>query len=142
MSDNDGVSDMLRRYAGLLGASGVAAGAFGAHALKDFLSKKPGALDNWKTAVTYQLLHATALLGVSALASNQGRLLGEEKDKPIKTGPNYSTGGNLMAIGTLMFSGSIYGLCLGVGPKKLLGPTTPIGGLLMIAGWVVIGMGS
>jgi uncharacterized membrane protein YgdD (TMEM256/DUF423 family) len=41
-----------------------------------------------------------------------------------------------------MFSGSIYFLCLDVGPKKVLGPITPIGGLLLISGWVMVGMGS
>ena len=46
-----------------------------------------------------------------------------------------------MAVGTAMFSGSIYHLCLDIGPKRILGPTTPIGGSLMIAGWVMVGMG-
>ena len=44
-----------------------------------------------------------------------------------------------MGLGTLLFSGSIYLLTLDIGPRKLLGPTTPIGGLLIIAGWIVIG---
>ena len=47
-----------------------------------------------------------------------------------------------MAIGTAFFSGSIYLLCLDFGPKKLLGPMTPIGGSMMIAGWVMVGMGN
>lgn len=48
----------------------------------------------------------------------------------------------MMAVGAAIFSGSIYCLCLDVGPKKILGPITPIGGLLMISGWVMVGMGS
>lgn len=46
-----------------------------------------------------------------------------------------------MALGTAMFSGSIYLLCLDIGPKPIWGPMTPIGGSLMIAGWVMVGMG-
>jgi uncharacterized membrane protein YgdD (TMEM256/DUF423 family) len=48
--------------------------------------------------------------------------------------------GKLLAVGTVMFSGSIYCLALNVGPKALLGPTTPIGGLIMIGGWIVAGL--
>lgn len=129
-------SDFIRKCAGLLGAAGVGAGAFGAHALKDFLSKR-GQVDNWKTAVLYQLVHATALLGVAALCDRQDA----GKDKGLSAvGQQYALGGKLMAAGTLLFSGSIYFLCLGIGPKPLLGPTTPIGGLLMIGGWIVVGL--
>jgi uncharacterized membrane protein YgdD (TMEM256/DUF423 family) len=120
----------LQQYAAILGASGVALGAFGAHALKDTLTKG-GHVENWKTAVAYQLFHATALIGMSALArtdnngTNPGQLM---------------RAGQCMALGSLLFSGSIYGLCLSMGPKKVLGPTTPIGGLLMISGWVMLGI--
>jgi uncharacterized membrane protein YgdD (TMEM256/DUF423 family) len=124
----DSSSVVLRRYAAILGASGIAAGAFGAHALRETLVER-GSLENWRTAVLYQVFHATALLGLSALNNS-------EKDG----GKSYSTAGNLMAFGTFCFSGSVYALCLGIGPKKLLGPTTPIGGLFMIAGWVVLGL--
>ena len=81
--------------------------------------------------MTYQLLHAVALLSLSSLASN--------KSTHSKTS-SYS-GGQLMALGTAMFSGSIYLLCLDIGPKKLVGPITPLGGLMMISGWVLVGMG-
>jgi len=47
-----------------------------------------------------------------------------------------------MALGSTLFSGSIYLLCLDLGPKRLLGPMTPIGGLLMITGWIYVGMGN
>ena len=84
-------------------------GAFGAHALKKTLSAKSGGLDNWRTAVMYQLLHSVALLSLSAI--------------DIKSPPPPSSfgGGKMMAIGTALFSGSIYLLTLDVGPKKLLG---------------------
>lgn len=51
--------------AGLLGATGVAAGAFGAHALRDFLLER-GMTSAWETAARYQLVHAIALLAVAA----------------------------------------------------------------------------
>jgi uncharacterized membrane protein YgdD (TMEM256/DUF423 family) len=123
----------LRQLAALLGASGVGIGAFGAHALKATLGKKPGASDNWKTAVTYQLMHAVALLSLSAI-----------ERKSLRDAPSSSSwsGGKLMALGTAMFSGSIYFLCLDVGPKKIWGPMTPVGGLLLISGWVMVGMGN
>ncbi len=110
-----------------------AAGAFGAHALKATLGRKAGAGDNWKTAVTYQLMHAVALLSLSAIDKKALR------DPPS---PSSWSGGKVMALGTAVFSGSIYLLCLDVGPKKVLGPITPIGGLLLISGWVMVGMGS
>lgn len=123
-------SDQLKVWASILGATGVGLGAFGAHGLK---SKLVGTrLDNWKTAVSYQLLHSVAILVLSTLED-------ESQRKRNQSLTSYSTVGKCMAIGTTLFSGSIYLLCLDIGPKKLLGPTTPVGGLLMIAGWTLIG---
>ncbi|CAB9523290.1 expressed unknown protein [Seminavis robusta] len=119
-------SESLQKYAAVLGASGVALGALGSHALKDTLSKG-NHLESWRTAIAYQLFHATALIGMAALAEAR-------QDESLMRAGQY------MAVGSLMFSGSIYGLCLGVGPKKVLGPTTPIGGMLMIGGWVLLGL--
>lgn len=124
-------SETLRKLAAALGASGVGLGAFGAHALKGYLSKKPQGSDNWKTAVSYQLLHAVALLSLSCL----------EEGKLRKYQGGGWSGGKLMALGTVLFSGSIYLLTLDIGPKRILGPTTPIGGLMLMSGWVMIGMG-
>lgn len=133
MSGNDR-NTSLRQLAALLGASGVGIGAFGAHALKATLGKKPGASDNWKTAVTYQLMHAVALLSLSAI----DRKIFRDPPSPASSW----SGGKLMALGTAMFSGSIYLLCLDIGPKKILGPMTPVGGLLLISGWIMVGMGN
>jgi uncharacterized membrane protein YgdD (TMEM256/DUF423 family) len=47
-----------------------------------------------------------------------------------------------MALGTLLFSGSIYFLTLDIGPRKILGPITPLGGLLLIGGWTMVGIGN
>ena len=123
-------SDTLRRIASILGASGVTLGAMGAHALKDKLTQR-NMLASWNTAILYQLFHATTLVGVSALCSAQ-----PEKAKSL------AKAGKLMAVGNLMFSGSIFCLCFGIGPKKLLGPVTPLGGLFMIGGWVMLGLSS
>jgi uncharacterized membrane protein YgdD (TMEM256/DUF423 family) len=122
-------SDFLLRSAAFLGSTGVGAGAFGAHALKSTLEKQTNGVENWKTAVMYQLIHATALLALSALSSSSG-----------KNSVKWLKSGKLMGLGSVIFSGSIYCLTLNVGPKKVLGPITPIGGLLMIGGWAVLGL--
>lgn len=119
-------SDFLLRSAAFLGSTGVGAGAFGAHALKSTLEKQKNGVENWKTAVVYQLLHATALLALSAGVG--------------KNAAKFEKSGKLMTLGTVIFSGSIYGLTLNVGPRKILGPITPVGGLLMMAGWGMLFM--
>lgn len=98
----------------------VGLGAFGAHALNDLLLGNNMA-SVWKTAVEYQMWHALAVLVISALRL-QGRCL------------QYSL--YSFALGIFIFSGSLYGLALG-GPKWL-GPITPIGGTLLIAGWALL----
>ncbi|KAL7463711.1 hypothetical protein ACHAXS_004071 [Conticribra weissflogii] len=105
--------DALRQMASFLGGTGVALGAFGAHALKGTLSKKAGALDNWRTAVSYQLLHAVALLSISTLALDKPKSLREASSNSM------ASGGKMMFWGTCMFSGSIYLLCLDIGPKRV-----------------------
>ena len=115
-------STFLIQIAAFFGATGVGLGAIGAHALKKTLVAR-GTLESWHTATNYQLLHAVALLGLAAHG---------DKISP--------TAGKLLAVGTTLFSGSIYGLSLGIGPKAILGPTTPIGGMLMIGGWAMVGL--
>jgi len=60
----------LGLLSGILGLTGVALGAFGAHALKDFLLAH-GTLDAWETGVRYHLLHAVALLALAAWNSRK-----------------------------------------------------------------------
>lgn len=107
--------DTLRQMASFLGGTGVALGAFGAHALKATLSTKNGAAENWRTAVSYQLLHAVALLSMSSLASDKPKSLRNDSSSS-----SMLSGGKLMCLGTMMFSGSIYLLCLDIGPKKVI----------------------
>lgn len=111
--------------AGLLGVTGVALGAFGAHALKDFLLER-GMTTAWETGSRYQLLHAVALLGVAAgLRSATGsaqRWLGRAA--------------TCWVAGTALFSGSLY--LLAAGGPRWLGPITPLGGLALMAGWICV----
>jgi len=99
-------------------ALGVVCGAFGAHALKETL--QPEQLVTWETAVRYQLVHALALVLFG--------LFGERT-----TGKDFP--GVLLFLGSLCFSGSLYALCFGF-LTSLMGPITPLGGLLMILGWI------
>lgn len=105
-----------------MGGLGVMVGAFGAHALKSLLETS-GRTDTFETAVKYQFYHALALILI-------GLLMFRIDQKII----HYA--GILMLIGTIIFSGSLYILCLsGI---KWLGAITPIGGVLMIAGWLLL----
>lgn len=104
--------------ASILLALAVGAGAFGAHALKNILS--PERLETWQTAVQYHAWHALGLLLIA--------LIGAQFEIAI-TWPS-----TLILAGILIFSGSLYTLCLtGIG---WLGAITPIGGVSFIAGWI------
>lgn len=108
--------------AALSGLSGVAMGAFGAHALKAVLS--PEMLAVYQTGVNYQMWHALALLGVglARLQFPDAKLL--------------HWAGVLMVIGILLFSGSLY--TLAVLDLKWLGMITPVGGVSFIIAWLLI----
>lgn len=111
--------------AGGLGATGVALGAFGAHGLRELLLER-GMSNAWETAVRYHLLHSIALLAVGAWMR-----------PPVDAAAKRAGWAAVCwIIGTLIFSGSLYGLALG-GPRWL-GPITPIGGLALVAGWLCI----
>jgi uncharacterized membrane protein YgdD (TMEM256/DUF423 family) len=99
----------------LLAALGIALGAFGAHALQRML--EPRALEWWHTAVQYQMWNAIGLVALGALAIRGG------------------AAALLIGIGTLVFSGSLYTMALT--DVRWLGMVTPIGGALMIAGWLL-----
>jgi uncharacterized membrane protein YgdD (TMEM256/DUF423 family) len=109
-------SNFLSLFAGLFGLTGVALGAFGAHGLKTTL-EAAGGLENWKTAVLYQLVHAVALLALAARAEIAVRTIGW-----------------CWVVGVVLFSGSLYALALGF-PAKLIWPVTPLGGLALSLGW-------
>ena len=106
--------------ASLSGTLAVILGAFGAHGLKDRLSEAQ--LASWSTATQYQLLHSVALLALALFAAQSGRQI--------------RLTATLWSVGMLCFSGSIYLLLLT--SMRWLGPVTPIGGLLLIAGWLAL----
>ena len=104
-----------RTAAAILGATGVALGAFGAHALKAMLEANDR-IDTWETAVFYHLVHSLALLILSTQPS-------------MRRSTFYCFVG-----GVAVFSGSLYLLCLS--GLNWLGAITPIGGICLIAGWL------
>ena len=103
-----------------LGATGVALGAFGAHALETRLDAEH--LEVWATAVEYHLIHALSLFALAAWGNATGR--------------GIQPGAALFALGLGFFSGSLYGLALGA--PRGLGPITPVGGLCLIGGWIAL----
>lgn len=103
------------RIVAIIGASGVALGAFGAHALKSHLLASER-LGTWETAVLYHLIHALLL----ALLAHRF---------PSRPLPFW-----LCLAGIVLFSGSLYLLCLT--DWSALGAVTPIGGALLIAAWL------
>lgn len=107
----------------LLACLGVALGAFGAHGLRPRVS--PRDLEIFETAVRYQLLHALALIVTGII----GRQL-QEAGRLLAAVPW------LFTVGILLFSGSLYLMVLL--DKRWLGAITPLGGLLFLAGWLVL----
>lgn len=107
--------------AGFFGFTGVALGAFGAHALKATLEAN-GTQSAWSAAMLFQLIHSVALLALAGWRDGH-------------TGPSAKVGACWVA-GIVLFSGSLYVIALG-GPK-ILGPITPLGGLAFLSGWALI----
>jgi uncharacterized membrane protein YgdD (TMEM256/DUF423 family) len=99
----------------------VAAGAFGAHALKSRLT--PDMLAVFEVGVRYQMYHAFALIACAWAATKW-------------PGTLVNASGWLFVAGTIVFSGSLYALSLsGV---RWLGMITPLGGLAFLAGWICL----
>ena len=107
----------------ILALLGVALGAFGAHALRDRLAASD--LDLFETAVRYQMYHAIGLLGVAWLTTKIA-------------GPLAGWGGWLLVAGTIVFSGTLY-LLVFTGARQL-GAVTPLGGVLLLAGWALVAL--
>ncbi len=102
--------------AGLAGLA-VALGAFGAHALKARVGAE--ALGWWDTAVHYQMWHALAVFALGLSGASRVRL-------PAL----------LLAGGAALFAATLYAMTLGA--PLWLGAITPIGGLAMITGWILL----
>ena len=110
--------------AAILGMTAIVLGAFGAHALKKVLTVEE--LTTFETGVKYQMYHALFLLVVGMYSGISAK---------TKNAIFY-----LITIGTFFFSGSIYLLATNSagGFNKIIGPVTPVGGLLLIIGWFVL----
>lgn len=109
----------------IYGLLGVALGAFGAHALSSHLDTDMLAI--WHTGNDYQFYHALALLGVGVLMRTSG------------TSNWLNASAICFCAGVLIFSGSLYILALS--GARWWGAVTPIGGVLLIAGWATLLMG-
>jgi uncharacterized membrane protein YgdD (TMEM256/DUF423 family) len=98
-------------------------GAFGAHGLKGQLA--PDRLEIYETAVRYHFFHALGLLGVGLALR-------------FIDGPLARWAAVLIAAGIVLFSGSLYALTFGA--PRLIGVVTPVGGLALIAGWLLFAL--
>ncbi len=111
-------------WAAVHGFISVALGAFGAHGLKARLREMgEGMTANFETGARYEMYHALALIGVAFLAAKF----------PSKA---INASGYCFTIGACIFSFSLYTLAL-TGIKKF-GAITPIGGVLLLAGWALL----
>lgn len=104
--------------------TGVALGAFGAHALRNHLSADMTSV--WRTAEIYQFVHALGLLAVGLLVFRLG------------APPLLRAAGWLMVAGIVLFSGSLY--LLAVTGIRWLGAITPLGGVAFLAAWALLGL--
>lgn len=124
-SPADPVAARLMLLAGLFGAVAVAAGAFASHGLAAV--RDAHAVDLWKTASQYQMVHAMAILVLAALRRalpGQARWL--------------AASGLCFAIGCVLFPGALY--ALGWYGPSAMGAVAPIGGLAFILGWLLTGI--
>ena len=111
--------------AGLVGLTGVALGALGAHALRAALLER-GTLAAWETGARYHMFHAVAIFAAAiwlrSTNANTGRLA--------------LWAARCWSVGVVLFSGSLY--WLGLGGGRWLGPVTPVGGVALLIGWALV----
>lgn len=115
---------LILLIASVLGLTGVGLGAFAAHGLRSELAAS--ALAVFQTGVQYQLLHALVLVAIGLAAISQRNAW-------------LSAAACFIVLGVVLFSGSLYLLVLT--PLKL-GLVTPLGGLLLMLGWLCLGVSS
>ena len=110
---------LAKLIAGFMGFSAVFCGAFGAHLLRSLLEKS-GTTQIWQTGVLYHLVRAVVLLVLSGW-------------RPVPRAAY-----QLIFCGVIVFSGSLYALALS--NFRWFGAITPLGGLGMLAGWLVLAL--
>lgn len=118
----------------LLGALAIVLGAFGAHVLEGQLTRMgfddlPKRIANFETAARYQMYGAVALVLVGLLLDRQASRV-------------WNIAAMATFVGTLIFSGLLYVLVFSGPQMKWLGGVVPIGGALMILGWLAIAVGA
>ncbi|TLF46269.1 DUF423 domain-containing protein [Maribacter aurantiacus] len=116
------LAQVIGAFFGLLG---IILGAFGAHRLKKTFTQDQ--LASFETGVKYQMYHALVLL---MIGFNYNLETKAEQYMVLS-----------FILGTLLFSFSIYGLCVSASKErklKFLGPITPLGGLLLVLGWALL----
>jgi uncharacterized membrane protein YgdD (TMEM256/DUF423 family) len=119
-----------------LAALGVMLGAFGAHGLEDRLvdlgyqSDLTKRLDWFETAVKYHLIHSLGMIVMGLVMERR------EVGKLLRLAPVF------LLTGTVLFSGSLYGMTVLSDQWRWLGAITPLGGLSFIAGWLFLAAGS
>lgn len=116
--------------AGFLGGVGVAAAATGAHYLKRKLS--PDMSHAFRTGGHYSLMGAISIMALRAFRETMKGFAEVEERLNIAM--------SLITCGAILFSWSIYAVCLGA--PKFLSPITPTGGVLMVLGWLTAGSSS
>ncbi len=119
VSEAKGRLDKALAVGAVLGLLGVAAGAFGAHALRETVGARD--LEIWRTGAHYQQLHAVVLVAIG---------LWRPRERAA------SVAAIAFVAGILIFSGTLYAMVLG-GPR-VLGAVTPLGGLALMAGWAAL----
>jgi uncharacterized membrane protein YgdD (TMEM256/DUF423 family) len=115
-----------RSVVAILGALAVGIGAFGAHGLKPLLDAKT--IHAFETGVSYHFFHLAALL-FCVVKLEQGY------------SKNINRAYQFFIAGIICFSGSLYGISLGKAfgiNLSFLGPITPVGGVLLMTGWVLL----
>jgi uncharacterized membrane protein YgdD (TMEM256/DUF423 family) len=110
-------NQLARSIAAILGFLGILFGAFGAHLLRGFMERL-GTAQIWQTAVFYHLMHAVVLLVLSGW----------------RHVPRFAF--YLILVGVTIFSGSLYALALT--NFKWFGAITPLGGVGMLSGWLLL----
>lgn len=108
--------------AALLGMTGVALGAFGAHGLEDTLIENDR-VDTFNTASRYHMYHALALLALAWMATR-------------RPSPWVNRAAVMLMLGTLLFSGSLY--VLAIADLGIMGAVAPLGGTALIVGWALM----
>jgi len=126
------------RYGSLLGCFAVIFGAFGSHWLsKNFPVER---MNVWEIGVRYQMYHALALLLCGVICQQESNNAKNVRRSLRGTGSSVLIASNFFVWGSVVFSGSLY--LLVITNTAWLGAVTPIGGILLVVGWIFLFFGT